>query len=264
MGERGFLGIWKIFARFIIRTEVVPVMASKNPIKCIAFDIGGTLHRNTQSSKMLGWKMKLQVLADHGYPTSFETYKKAMDAAWVERNAMQTRGRFLLDALSLKKLGIPATPELTGKMTRAFFEWRLKDMSPRRISPGVKSMLRFLAKKEIITGVISDSDLSWSRVWLKNHKIPMKEHRIIISNEVNTDKQNVKIFKLFLSRLREEFPTLKPSQILMIGDQSRDMNAKKAGFQTCWYNPSKKPLPKEWKIKPDFEIAHFKEIKKLL
>ncbi len=239
-------------------------MPAKPAIKCIAFDIGGTLHRNTQSSKMLGWKMKLQVLAEHGYPTSFETYKKAMDAAWAERNAMQTRGRFLLDALSLKKLGIPATPELTEKMTNAFYAWRLKDMSPRRISPGVKSMLAFLEKKEIITGVISDSDLSWSRVWLKNHQIPMAEHRIIISNEVNVDKSGVKIFRLFLARLREEFPTLKPSQILMIGDQSRDMNAKKAGFQTCWYNSEKKPLSREWKIKPDFEIVHFKELKKLL
>lgn len=243
---------------------VFPFMPAKSQIKCVAFDIGGTLHRNTQSSKMLGWKMKLQVLKDYGYPTSFETYKKAMDAAWEERNAMQTRGRFLLDALSLKKLGIPTTPDLVGKMTNAFYAWRLKDMSPARIAPGVKSMLAFLEKKEIIAGVISDSDFSWSRVWLKNHKIPIAEHRIIISNEVKTDKQNVKIFKLFLSHLREEFPTLKPSQILMVGDQSRDMNAKKAGFQTCWYNPTKKPLSKDWKIQPDFEIVHFKELKKLV
>lgn len=106
--------------------------------------------------------------------------------------------------------------------------------------------------------------MSWSRVWMKNHNLRVAEHRIIISNEVKMDKFSVEIFELFHKRIKNEIPSLEPNQILMVGDNARDMNAKKAGFQTCWYNPSKKPLPKEWKIKPDFEIAHFKELKKLV
>jgi len=239
-------------------------MVLKQPITCVAFDIGGTLHRNTQKSKKLGWKMKLAVLEKHGYPVSFETYKKAIDAAWQERNASASKGRFELDACTLQKLGIPASPVLIKEMLDAFYYWRLRDMSPSRIAPGVKSLLSFLEKKGIVTGIISDSDVSWGRVWMKNHDLRIAEHRIIISNEVKMDKHGVEIFELFFSRMKKEFPLIKSSQILMVGDNARDMNAKKAGFQTCWYNPSKKSLPKEWKIKPDFEIAHFKELKKLV
>lgn len=135
--------------------EVVPVMASKNPIKCIAFDIGGTLHRNSSRSKRAGWEMKLRVLKNHGYSIPFTAFKKALDAAWLERNAAATGGRFELDALILTKLNIPPSPSLVREMVEAFYSWRMQDTSPARISPGVKSLLTFLERRNILVGVIS-------------------------------------------------------------------------------------------------------------
>ncbi|MCK4433243.1 MAG: HAD family hydrolase, partial [Methanomicrobia archaeon] len=54
---------------------------------------------------------------------------------------------------------------------------------------------------------------------------------------------------------------MKPEECLYVGDSygTDILGAKKAGMQTCWFNPKNLPLPQE-DVEPDFEIHTLDEI----
>ncbi|MDP2666331.1 MAG: HAD family hydrolase [Candidatus Diapherotrites archaeon] len=240
-------------------------MAEKPPIKCIAFDIHGTLYHETKASKRRARSAKVRVLRSLGYDVSIPRFDAAMEKVRTEhKKSWAKKGFFWYDEKVLELLGIPPSRSVFTMMRDAHYSHRENDHSPRRISPRVKNLMRFLARKEIVTGVISDSLVNWGRRWVKKHELGIADHRIIISCEVNADKSRVHIFRLFLKNIRKEFPHIKAQNILMVGDSPRDMNARKAGFQTCWYNPKNNEFSSAWDSKPDYVIRNFLELKKIL
>ena len=83
---------------------------------------------------------------------------------------------------------------------------------------------------------------------------------VFLSEKLGAEKPSV----LFFDKVFETIPTVDRERILIVGDSltSDILGAKNAGIQSCWYNPSHKPNTTD--IKPDFEIEHLSEIKKIL
>lgn len=83
---------------------------------------------------------------------------------------------------------------------------------------------------------------------------------VFLSEKLGAEKPSV----LFFEKVFETIQTVNRERVLIVGDSltSDILGAKNAGIQSCWYNPSHKPNTTD--IKPDFEIEHLSEIKKIL
>jgi FMN phosphatase YigB (HAD superfamily) len=131
------------------------------------------------------------------------------------------------------------------------------------LAPGAESIIHWLQKEKIERGVISNADLSWARNWIKHHGLSINPRHIFLSHEAGIRKPTKKIFDLYYKKMKKRLKNLQRGEILMIGDKDNDLAAKKAGFQTCLYNPYRKKLSK-FKFEPDFVISHFSELKSIL
>lgn len=83
---------------------------------------------------------------------------------------------------------------------------------------------------------------------------------IMLSGEIDILKPDPRIFLKATNLL-----AVQPEESLYVGDSYNVdiVGAKKAGMQTCWFNPHKIRLP-QGVIKPDIEIKVLKEIPKIL
>ena len=83
---------------------------------------------------------------------------------------------------------------------------------------------------------------------------------VFLSEKLGAEKPSV----LFFEKVFETIQTVNRERVLIVGDSltSDILGAENAGIKSCWYNPSHKPNTTD--IKPDFEIEHLSEIKKIL
>lgn len=117
-----------------------------------------------------------------------------------------------------------------------------------------KFVLRNLAKKFQL-GVISNGSRDVQYQKLETLGIKDLFHCIVLSEEVGIRKPDPRIFWKATTSLDME-----PEECLYVGDSygTDILGAKKAGMQTCWFNP-KNLLPQE-DVEPDFEIHTLDEI----
>lgn len=234
-------------------------------IRCVVFDVGNTLHVADKATLEKCWIQQVEWLKKVHPEISLDSYKEALTNAWKERMSISQKPSrdFELTLRTLEYLGLKADVELAEKLTQIFFEEREKWYGTHNLSPNAKEIFDFLTTKGFLIGVITDSDSLWSRSWLKKVEIIVKPELYLISKEVGIEKSSKEIFEIFLKQLNQIEPTIQPNECLMVGDQPKDLNAKKAGFLTCLYNPKKKDHP-ELDPKPDYIIQDLIEIKKIV
>jgi YjjG family noncanonical pyrimidine nucleotidase len=86
-----------------------------------------------------------------------------------------------------------------------------------------------------------------------------------ISEEIGSSKPSEHFFNTCIERLRTRLnQNIQPCEIMIIGDSlSSDMaGGVRAGMQTCFYNPDKKPVADELHL--DYQVASLSEIKNIL
>lgn len=233
-------------------------------IKCVALDIGGILHRRLASTDLAGKKAQLSFLKKNGYVCSLVELVSAVDQASKSlHERKRSRKPLSYSHHILRLLGITENDVFAQSFTHAYYAARLKADGKQSLAPGVRSFLRVAEKNGILLGVITDNDSSWSKEWIKGLKLPISQDLILVSNEIGGGKSSVKPFRLFLKKARTHIKGLPPHEILMVGNHSRDLNAGKIGFKTCYYNAQKKSLSSK-DLVPDYTITHFLELKKIL
>lgn len=91
---------------------------------------------------------------------------------------------------------------------------------------------------------------------LKNSGFDKIFDDVFISDEVGFEKPSKSFFKAVLNSI----PNVSTDEIIIVGDSltSDIKGGNNAGIKTCWYNPSKKPVPKEYKV--DYQITSLDEI----
>ena len=94
--------------------------------------------------------------------------------------------------------------------------------------------------------------------------LPYFSH-LFISEEIGSTKPSEKFFTACLGRLNEKAePKIRPGEMMIIGDSlSSDMTGGlQFGMQTCFYNPTGRPIPPG--VKLDYTVSSLEEIASIL
>ncbi len=120
-------------------------------------------------------------------------------------------------------------------------------------------IVRKLSKKYRLA-IITNGLLRVQNNRIRKHPISKYFEKIIISDEINMRKPNNDIFEYTLKGMNVK----DKSKILMIGDSlgSDILGGNNFGIDTCYINLHKKP--NNTNIKGTYEIAHIREIEKVL
>lgn len=129
---------------------------------------------------------------------------------------------------------------------------------------GAMELLSYLRKKYILCAA-SNGPYNQQVNRLKIcGMLPYFDH-LFISEEIGHSKPSEKFFEICLNRLNTGSKDhIKPDEIMIIGDSlSSDMaGGIQFGIQTCFYNPSKKPIPCE--INLNYHVTSLNEIESIL
>lgn len=125
--------------------------------------------------------------------------------------------------------------------------------------PGAENVLAWLAPKyRLYLASNGVADTQYSRI--ASAGIGHYFQAIFISEDTGYHKPERKYFDYCFARI----PDFDPSQAMIIGDSltSDILGGKRAGIQTCWFNPGRKPGRDD--ILPDYEIHALEELKTFL
>ncbi len=231
-------------------------------IRLVVFDVGNTLYVPHWPSIGKAHEAQVAWLRKKGVSFTVEQLDVAFNYANARKQNLKRMAKpYYITILQMKHLGVPVS--WASPLIHLFYAVRLKHEGKRGLSLGVQPLLSYLKKRKIAMGIISNADLSWAREWVIQHNLPIPSSHILVSHEARVRKPAKKVFDIYFKRMQERIKNLKREEILMVGDRDNDLAAKKAGFQTCLYNPKGKKKS-EFAFKPDFIISHFSELKKII
>jgi len=236
-----------------------------NNIKMVAFDVGDTIHQFSNPKLLTNcYNKEMEILRKNGIKFKTQDYYFATEKAWRESQKKKYEKDYLaVPKLVLKYLGCPENLELVTKMGDSFVKLSKKhELKKKKMVPGAINIIKYLHKKGYKLGIISDTKSGWIRDWIKYHNFDTYFYIIILSFEINGKKASQKPFLEF-KRIAKSKYKIKPSEIMMIGDLSVDMDAKKHGFKTTLLDPINQKT-EHFLYTPDIKIKKLKEIKNYL
>ncbi len=234
-------------------------------IKIVAFDVGDTLHQFADPRLMAKcFEGEIRVLRKEGLKFTKKDYLVAAEKAWRESLKKKYKNDyFAAPKLVLKYLGFSYNKVLVSKMVNSFTIISNKYLlKTKRTMPGAIDIVKYLHNKGYILGVISDTNNNKPKKWLKEANIYSYFKIIVLSCDVGGRKGTHKPFMAFKDLAYKKFK-VKSSEIVMIGNLSVDMDAKKLGYKTILFNPMSLSH-KHFIFQPDINIKHLKDIKKYL
>lgn len=240
-------------------------MTNLKDIKIVAFDVGDTLHKFSHPAMLQKcYEAEIKVLKEAGLKFKTEDYYLAAEKAWRESLKKKYRNNyFAAPKLVLKYLGLPKDKELISKMGASFTKVSNRYiLKTKRTMPGAIDIVKYLHKKGYILGVISDTNNNGPKEWLKEANIYQYFKIIVLSCEVGGRKGTNKPFIAFKILASKQFK-VKSEEIVMIGNLSVDMDAKKQGFRTILFDPICQNT-KHFLYQPDIKVKSLKDIKKYL
>jgi putative hydrolase of the HAD superfamily len=125
--------------------------------------------------------------------------------------------------------------------------------------PSVKSVLRRLQNQGVVLGIITDAPKTKAYQRLLKMDIEPYFRFVIGFEDTDSKKQTGLPFKLALSKLKNEIPDIKESEILVVGDSiERDIRpARQFGLRTALAKYGQRTL--ETRI-ADYELSRIKEL----
>lgn len=229
--------------------------------KMVAFDVGDTLCR-TGHPRLLWdcYAAEQRLLLDCGFSFTQDEYLRAAERAWrVSQNPEYKNDSLATPKLVLQFLNIKPDKRLVQKMSETFSETvKRGKYSEKRVMEGALETIHSLHDHGIELGIVSDTRTSWVRDWLKELKVSDFFSIIVLSNELGGKKASMIPFRHFIKEVQEKF-SFNPEEIVVVGDYSVDMDAKKAGMATILFNPSGSDFS-YFECLPDFVIKDLREI----
>ena len=231
----------------------------------VAFDVGDTLHQFSHPSMLNKcYNAEIKVLKSAGLKFKTKDYYLAAERVWREsRKKSYQRDNLAVPKQILKFLGYSNRLDLAEKMGESFVKVSNKYLlKTKRTMPGAIDIVKYLHKKGYILGIISDTENLGPKKWLKEANIYHYFKIVILSCEVGGRKASQKPFIVFKKLANKQFK-IKPEEIVMIGNLSVDMDARKQGFRTILFDPICQNT-KHFLYQPDIKIKTLKDIKKYL
>lgn len=222
-------------------------------IKAILWDVDGTL-LNFKISESTSLKSTFK---HFGYPEcddeTVEVYSKINQSYWERLELGEVTKEQVLrcrfeDFLALQNVDVPATEFCQ------YYEIGLADVVVFiDESFGILERLKYDGFTQF---AVTNGAKNVQRKKLKNAGFDKLFDEIFISDEVGFEKPSPKFFDAVLNSV----PNLLKDEVIIVGDSltSDIKGGNNAGIKTCWYNPSKKPVPKEYKV--DYQITSLDEI----
>lgn len=221
----------------------------------ILLDVDGTL-LDFKLAEQLGMKV---VLEHYGFEPTDERlrqYHEINNGFWdaFERGEI-TKDRLVYERFNVffKSLG----REVDGGEAETLYRQQL-DQSAFLID-GALDICRYLSQSyDLYVVTNGTSSTQYKRLGASGLDSYMKD--IFVSEDAGSQKPQKEYFDYCFTRI----PDARPERMLLVGDslQSDIKGGRTAGTDTCWYNPM--GLTDTDGIKPDYEIVHLSELKKLL
>lgn len=237
-----------------------------NMIKCVIFDLGDTLIGISKGIEKI-YKLNLQLndFNKAGFNVSEKDYFLALGKTNEDFAKLKTQegyeDGFFVSSI-LKHLNRKHSKKLAISLSKKFFSYQKKYT---KLEPFARQTLRFLTRRGLKIGLISNGNTKKARQWLRFFEIQSFFDVILTSHETGFNKSDLKPFKIFLQKINAESKIkILPENCLMVGDNAfEDISAKKLGIKVAVYLPNLSQKEKQ-QIKPDFQINSLFEIKRII
>ena len=125
--------------------------------------------------------------------------------------------------------------------------------------PGAKALISALTG-QVKMGIITNGFTELQHVRLEKTGLKDVFSPLIISEQVGVAKPDIAIFEHALTHMGHP----QREQVLMVGDNPHSdiLGGMNAGFDTCWLNSERAPLPKG--IEPSYEVTSLTQLQTLL
>ena len=223
-------------------------------IKAVIFDLGSTLINTIKIRQNIDLEFNLPLMRKLGYMGSLEELKRKKHA--VDVRTIHVGKEDFFDEFS-KELGIKLSKKQSKNSYKNFQKFFLKNIT---LIPDAKRVLETIRKRGYKVALITNSAGKHAKASINYFKLKKYFDFIIISEEVNAVKSELKPFKLALQRLR-----LRPDECLMIGDKlDEDAYAKRVGMRVCWFESRPDYVPRKQPERFDFRVKELKALLQLL
>ena len=237
-------------------------------IKCVIFDFGDTLAQNSKA----GFQVRknppeVRILRKHG----FEFSKKEILDAWIRMRektkdipaAIRMRDKYIYAKTLLVELGLKPNLKLAKECEKSYYAGLLEKIKPM---PNALKALKYLKKKKIIIGVVSNTRIGFNRK--AAIKLGMRKYikHFIMSHLFGSVKSDLKIFHHALEKVNKNRKNrIKPEECLMVGNSvEEDGAAKTIGMKTAILKPTIMQEHLLEKTKPNYLINDLKEITEIV
>ena len=230
------------------------MIESQNSMKydLLLFDLDNTLICfETAQNRALKKTLEPFFNCDDEFDRLNGRFKKINDELWhslekgklTKQEVFTHRFRMLLKDLS---------PEVCSGLNEDYLELLAEDPVPL---PGARQLIERIPD-DIPVILVTNGDKTVQKKKLQCLPFRDKIDYMVISDEVGYSKPSKQIFEFALKQSNRPLG----SKVLMTGDNLNAdiLGALDMGFDACWYNPHKKPLPSF--VKPSFEVGHLDEL----
>ncbi len=236
-----------------VLTDISPRGSLDKKIRCILFDIYGTLFISESGDISLTKKKSKKIKEINSLLKKFKFNKNTEDVLekyfyFIEKKHVKLKAQGIefpeveIDKIWMSVLGINDRPAV--KKFAAEFELIINPVYPM---PNLKKMLDFCIKSNLQIGIISNAQFYTKYLfkWFLGSypdKLGFNPEIIIYSYNFGHGKPSMLLFKYAADRLKQK--NIKPESVLYVGnDMLKDIYpAQKAGFKTALFAGDKRSL----------------------
>lgn len=223
-------------------------------IKAVIFDLGNTLIDTKKVRQSIDLEFNLPLMRKLGYMGSLEELKQKKHA--VDVRTIHVGKENFFDEFS-KELGVRLDKKQSKNAYRSFQKFFLKNIT---LIPDTRRVLETIRKRGYKVALITNSASRHAKTSIAHFNLRKYFDFIIISEEVNAVKSELKPFRVALQRLK-----MKPDECLMVGDKlDEDAYAKRVGMHVCWFESRPDYVPRKRPEKFDFRLKELKALLNLL
>jgi FMN phosphatase YigB (HAD superfamily) len=159
----------------------------------------------------------------------------------------------------IKSIGINPSKKMCLQLAKEYYSFRIKNDF---LMPNALNVFKYLKKKKIIFGIITNTKSDANYKVAKNLKILKYFNFFLMSHKEKTKKSEIKIFYTMLNKInKNKKHKIQPQECLIIGnDLNEDTIAKKIGMKTIILKKYIKLDKKIPYLEPDYYIDDLKEI----
>ncbi|MGB9693844.1 MAG: TIGR02253 family HAD-type hydrolase [Fervidobacterium sp.] len=220
-------------------------------IRCVLFDIDDTLYDATLQMNTARLNA-VKAMIEAGLPVDIETAYKTLEEIVMEFGPHYNKH---FDKL-LERLGLRWNPRVIAAGVNAYRETSIAYLKPY---PDTVPVLLKLRESGYLLGSLSEG--SSVKQWQKLIQLGIQHlfHKVVVSEEINEEKVNVKLFREILKKLNAS-----PKETIFVGNQldTDILSANQMQIISVRIRKGKfrNKEPKDPEMTPKFEISKLSEI----